>query len=85
MHRGIFQADVVVLAQQIVAGHRRDVIVAHLIGIFGRRREIGGEGNLVAAKHRRVDDVELFLGGKGDELLLADEFPRRAHRFVVDR
>ena len=72
-------------AQQIIVVDRRDVIVADLIGILRRGGEIGRERNLVAAKFRRVDDVQLFLGRKGNESFLLHELARRFHGFLIGR
>ena len=85
MHRRVFQADPVVFAQQIVVVDWRHVIVADLIRVFGRGREVGGERNLVAAKLRRGHDVEFFLRREGDEVFFSDEMARRFHRSLISR
>ncbi len=85
VHRCVLQADPVVLPEQIIVAHRCDVIIADLVGIFGRGREIGSEGNFVAAELRCVNDVQLFLGWKRDELLNFHKFARRFHCFPIGR
>ena len=85
VHRSIFQADPIMLAQEIVARNRSDVVIADLIGIFRRRREIGRKWNLMAAELRCVDDVEFFLGRKRNQLFLLHKITTRFHGLLISR
>ena len=38
VNRGIFESNPVMLSEQIVVVHRRDIVIADLVRIFRRRR-----------------------------------------------
>src|SRR5215813_3584340 len=73
------------LSEQIVIGRRRNIVITDLIGIFGRRRQVSGEGNFVPPKLRCVHDVKFFFSRKRYEIPLSDKLACRFHGFLIRR